>query len=57
MKLLMRIITKTALNWLDCIGNNTTFNKKTTIKLVLPRILNKFSDKLVKQRNFFGNFF
>ena len=43
MKLLMRIITKPALNWLDCIDNNTTFNKK----LVLNWYYQEFLTNLV----------
>ena len=43
MKLLMRIITKPTLNWLDCIGNNTAFNKK----LVLNWYYQEFLTNLV----------
>jgi len=43
MKLLMRIITKPSLNCLDCIGNNTTFNKK----LVLNWYYQEFLTNLV----------
>ena len=61
MKLLMRIITKPALNWLDCIGNNTTFNKKLVLNWYyqefLTNLVISWSNNITFLETFFGNFF